>query len=201
MSTFDGSTSATRGYDTAAAPRGDDVAWRPEPAQQGDSVPEPEFDALANLQEQMRDRDEVDTTITVDIPGLGWRLVCETDMPYPDYAKWQKTSFPRAQRNGRKVNPLDLDQSLLSTLVLLGTCVGMQYRERGTGEWVPMLDSHDQPMLPNSREIMDRFHQVDEKAFMRKLFGTDSHLTRAGTRVIEAAGWKDDDADDPTEQA
>jgi hypothetical protein len=204
MSTFDGTTTRPPGADPSAPPSYDtdpDEASGADPLRHLVPQPEPEFDALANLQQQMQARDEIDTTIKIDIPGLGWRLVCETDLPYQSYARWQKISFPRAQRNGRKVNPLDLDRALLSTFVLLGTCVGMEYRERGDGDWVPMLDSRQQPMSPNSREMMDRFGQVDEKVFLRKLFKTDAALTRAGTKVTEAAGWTDDEADDdPTEQ-
>jgi hypothetical protein len=197
MGTFDGSTNTA----PDAPPR--EVAPQDQPPQKWSTPapPEPEFDALASLQEQMRARDEIDTEIRVEIPGLGWRMVCDTDLPYPVFAKWQKASFPRSQRNGRKVNPLDMDRAVLATFVLLGTCVGMEYQEKGSGEWLPVLDVDDRPMTPNSKRMMDRFDQVDEKVFLRKLFGTDSALTRAGTKVMEAAGWNDEESDDdPTGQ-
>jgi hypothetical protein len=192
MSTFDGST-GTR------APRSDGLEPAADADMFADAVDTP-YDALASLRDSMAQRDEEDPTTTVEIPGLGWRLVCSTDMPYPTYAKWQKASFPRAQRSGRKVNPLDMDQAVLSTFVLLGTCVGMEYRHRASGEWLPLMDSRGEPMLPNSREIMDMFNQVDEKAFIRKLFRNDANVTKAGTKVMEAAGWKESDDEDPTDE-
>lgn len=161
----------------------------------------PPFDALAALREQLEERAEQTENICyVDIPGLGWRLVCSLDFPYSQYARWQKASLPANQRNRtRGPNMLDLDQAMLSRFVLLGTCQGVEYRA-STGEWVSVLDSNSNPIKPDSTEMMQRFGEVDPGVFLRKLFGGDAAVMRAGESVMRAAGWMEaEDADtDPT---
>jgi hypothetical protein len=189
MTTFDGSSAAPRqrpaefGYDNDA-PRPTETLTGATP-----------YDALAALREQLDERTD-ENLCYVEIPKLDWRLVCDADFPYAQYAKWQKASFPAAQRNRRKgPNPLDMDQAVLSRLVLLGTCQGMEYRD-STGEWQPLMDSRNTPMTPDSAEIMSRFQEVDPGFFLRRLFGSDSAVMRAGEQVMRAAGWLESDGED-----
>ena len=187
MTTFDGSHKATPA--PFASP--DDVFNR--------EVDTPDtFDALTALREQMAERaDQADTTCYVDVPGLPWRLVCANDFPYSHYARWQKASLPANQRNrGRRgPNLLDMDQAMLSRFVLLGTCQGIEYRN-SAGEWVEVLDAHRQPVKPDSPELMSRFDEVDPGVFLRRLFGGDAAVMRAGEVVMRAAGWLEDESDD-----
>jgi hypothetical protein len=158
----------------------------------------PELGSMLDaLQEQLEAR-EIDNTTTVEVPGMDLRLVCQIDFPYALYAKWQKAALPSNKRNGRKLNPLDLDQAMVAVFVLLGTCTGMEYRAT-SGEWLPMTTPAGQGLTPNSTEFLARFNQVDAKVFIRKLYGSDANLMRAADRVTSAAGWSDDaeDDDDP----
>lgn len=194
MTTFDGSSGppASDRYQPHA-PRYPEQLLEP-------AVEEAPFDALAALREQLDERTD-ENTCYVDVPGLGWRLVCDADFPYSQYARWQKASFPVSQRNRRKgPNLLDLDQAVLSRLVLLGTCRGMEFQD-SHGQWQTLLTSSGAPMTPDSGEIMQRFNEVDPGAFLRRLFGTDAQVMRAGEKVLKAAGWMEDDGDeaeDPT---
>ena len=154
------------------------------------------FDALAALREQLEERSEqTENTCYVDIPGLGWRLMCSLDFPYSQYARWQKASLPANQRNrSRGPNLLDLDQAMLSRYVLLGTCQGVEYRD-STGEWIAVLDGQGNAIKPDSPDMMARFGEVDPGVFLRRLFGGDAAVMRAGEVVMRAAGWME--ADDP----
>jgi hypothetical protein len=181
MPTFDGSH-----------PSGSHAGLLTDPSER-DAAP---FDALAALREQLEERaEQTERTCYVDIPGLGWRLVCSLDFPYSQYARWQKASLPVNQRNrSRGPNLLDLDQAMLSRFVLLGTCQGVEYRN-STDEWVSVADGQGNPIKPDGEEMMARFGEVDPGVFLRKLFGGDAAVMRAGEVVMRAAGWME--ADDP----
>lgn len=148
---------------------------------------------LDTLQDQLDSR-EIDNTTTVDVPGMPLRLVCEIDFSYAKYAAWQKAALPRNQRNGRKMNPLDMDRAMLAQLVLSKTCVGMQYRNSAE-EWITITKPNGAPLLPGDTEFLARFHQVDERVLLRKLFGGEAGVMRAGESVSRAAGWTDEDLD------
>lgn len=181
--TFDGSTGETGLADPGAQ-----------------DTPVAPFSALDALTEQLEHRDDEAERVTdVEIPGLDWRLVCATDFPYADYKNWQKAALPRNQRNGRKTNPLDLDQAVLGTQILLHTCEGIEFRT-STGAWHPLLDGAE-PMTLKSVAFMRHLRQVDPAVAIRKLFGREAAIVAAGNKVGRASGWmSDDDAEvDPTD--
>lgn len=188
MTTFDASTTTSGQLPVSSAPTA-----APDPVVPEDVMPELGT-MLDALQTQLDER-VIDNTTTVEVPGMPLRLVCVIDFPYNQFAQWQKAALPRKQRNGRKTNLFDLDRSLLSIFVLLGTCQGMEYRTR-SGEWLPMNKPDGTPLRPDSTEFLARFNQVDPKSFLRKLFGGEAGVTRAGEAVTRAAGWTDDDVDD-----
>lgn len=158
----------------------------------------PEFDAFEALRESMEDRDE-ETSVAVEVPGIDWRLVCRTGFEYREYRDWQKAALPRSQRNGRKVNPLDMDQALLAHLTLLNTCSTIEYR-RGDGGWVPLTGPNGDTIALRDPAFLERMGAVDPRVMVRRLFGGDGHLIAAGQKVIVAAGYGgDDDAEDPTD--
>lgn len=196
MTTFDVSTGRANTGPVPASPV---------PAELDEDGPMGQIPALDSMLDQLHeqlDAREIDNTVTVDVPGMGLRLVCQIDFPYNKYAAWQKASFPRNQRNGRKTNPLDMDRAALSTFVLLNTCVGMEYRTSG-GDWLAMTKPDGSALRPDSTEFLARFNQVDARSFLRKLFGGDAGMMRAGEHVIEEAGWSEaqmvggEDEDDP----
>jgi hypothetical protein len=165
------------------------------------------FDALAMLREQVQDRDQrEDDFCLVEVPGIGWRLMCAIDFTYAQYAKWQKAAFPREQRNGRKTNPFDLNQTELAFSVLLNTCCELQYRRGESEEWQTLADDHGAPLLPTSDALLRKFNVVDPRSFLRKLYRREARLIEASQRVAAAAGMlegdflkNDDDGDDDAE--
>lgn len=196
MTTFDGATST---HETPP-PAGPDAAG-------GGPALEPDvaFDAFEVLRDQLDERDENDEDFAdvthVDIPGLGWRLVCSLDFPYERYQQWQKNALPKNQRNGRKTNPLDLNQATLSYLVLLNTCVGVEYR-RNSG-WAPLTEPDGSPCTLQSPTLLNRMGVVDPRLLARKLFKGDGRLIAGGQKVITDAGYTGESdaeaAEDPTE--
>lgn len=199
MTVFDGSTGAHAAPSPYVGSGGYDNDFPPPAAP---PIPDPPFDAFESLREQLAERDdESERTTNVEIPGVGWRLICAIDFTYARYKEWQKAALPRNQRNGRKVNVLDMDQAALSYFVLLNTCEGVEYR-RSDGEWEPLIDNGGQPATLQSNILMTKMNVMDPRVLVNKLFGLDSRLIRAGNEVITAAGYGDpeDDADasDPT---
>ncbi len=161
------------------------------------------FDALAVLRQQVDERDEEEgQTCLVDVPGLGWRLVCDITFPYTKYMEWQAQALPRNQRNARRgPNLLKLNQTDLALNVLFNTCVEIQY-ERSNGEWETLAGPDGTPLLPTSDILLRKFGVVDPRMFLRRLFGVDreARLVEASQKVAAKAGWIDDDDDesDPT---
>lgn len=187
MTTFDAST----GHRPVPAPEDDQGALNA--ALGGEEMPDL-GSMLDQLQDQLQSR-EIDNTVFVEVPGMDLRFVCQVDFPYSQYAKWQKAALPPNKRNARKMNPFDLDQAIVAVFVLLGTCIGMEYRA-GSGEWLPMMSASGPALLPTSTDFLSRFNQVDAKSFVRKLFGGDAGVMRAADRVTRAAGWTDESAED-----
>lgn len=182
MTTFDGSTVAT-------SERLDPINGLPA----GPPEPIEAFDPLESLREQLAERDEEEERTTpVLVPGIGWRLQCAIDFDYPTYKEWQKAALPRKQRNGRRVNMLDLDQAALAVTVLVSTCEAIQYRD-AAGNWHTMTDPDDSATTLESSALLSRFQVMDPRLFARKLFGRDAPLVAAGMEVIQAAGWDEPD--------
>lgn len=192
MTTFDGST-------VAAPERPDSGNGLPA----GPPGPIEAFDPLESLREQLAERDEnEERTTTVPVPGVGWRLVCAIDFEFPEYKDWQKSALPRNQRNGRRVNMLDLDQAVLACTVLTRTCEEIQYQD-SAGTWHTMVEPDDSPTTLASGALLTRFNLMDPRLFVRKLFGQrDAALIAASMEVIRAAGWDEPDGgaaeEDPT---
>lgn len=155
------------------------------------------FDALALLREQVQERDEHDDDLApIEVPGIGWRLLCDITFPYSRYAQWQTAALPKNQRNGRRVNQLKLDQTELAFNVLLGTCTELQYR-RGDGEWETLVDpTTGNPLLPANDLLLRQFNVADPRSFLRKLFGREPRLVKAMTQVAAKAGWAEDPEED-----
>lgn len=193
MTTFDGATST---HETPP-PAGPDAAGGG-PA----SEVEKPFDAFEALREQVAERDEEDPDITyVEVPGIGWRLACRTDFEYGAYKNWQKAALPKAQRNGRKMNPLDMDQAVLAYLVLLNTCESVQYRRGQSDEWETLVDDDGAPSTLQSSTLLGRMNVMDPRLLIKRLFGKDGRLIAAGQQVISDAGYGDESGgagEDPT---
>lgn len=186
MTTFDGSTSQ-----------------QPTPARDSvptEAAPVAAWDAIEAVRQQLDAREEAeDTTVKVEIPQLGLRMVCDADFSYATYADWQRRSFPPSERNKRRgPNVLTMDQAQLAQQVLLNTCVGMEYQDPATQAWLPLTDSRGEAATPQTDWFMNRFNEVDPGHFVRRLFGTDALMMRGSELVTTAAGWGEQDTD-PTD--
>ena len=190
-----------RTFDGTAGRTGDDVPefW-PQPEQDTEPVG---LDALDMLREAVDEREAAPTPelVHVPIPGLGWRLMCDPDFPYPKFRDWQKVGLPTLQRTGKRPpNAIDQDRALTASLILVNTCTAVQM-QRGDGEWITVTNSQGVPVTLKDEEFLRRFNMVDPRSLLRKLFTTpgrsaDAALMRAGDIVIKAAGYLDDDEDD-----
>jgi hypothetical protein len=156
---------------------------------------------LDQLVAEVQDREsEEDELLGVEVPGLGVRLMCSTNIDGDDWQAWQRQSIPRAKR--RKAGALDLNQMTLMCLVLENQCEHLEYR---TGDgWAAMPGSGGEPLDLRSDELLRRFKQMDSTSLLRKLFARDADLLAAGQEVVDKAGWGDPDAvgddSDPTER-
>jgi len=168
------------------------------PSAVANGAPAETFDALSMLREQVAERDDgEDDLCPIEVPGLGWRLMCDITFPYSKYAAWQTAALPKNQRNGRRVNPLKMDQTELAFNVLLGTCVELQYeRVAESGDWETLTGPDGASMTPASDALLRRFNVVDPRSFLRSLFGREARLVEASQRVAAKAGWLEDGEDD-----
>jgi hypothetical protein len=162
--------------------------------------PVPAISALDMLRNEIEHRDAQERELCpVEIPGLAVRLMCRTDFPATEWESWQRLAIPKAKRNSRKLGPTDMQQHVLYTLVLVNTCERLEFR---TGSaWSPITGHDDGVLDLHSKELLDRFNQVDPASLLRKLFARDADLLRAGQRVVDAAGYGEEDgsSENPTE--
>lgn len=172
-------------------PAGDDATTREAHGLTG-------FNALDAIGAQIAERDaEEQTTCTVEVPGLDLRLVCSTVVPYEEYQKWQLAALPAKERKSRRPKVVLSSQLVLSCMVLVGTCEGIEHKVNG--EWQPMKDSKGEVFTLESDELLRRFNVIDINLFLRKLFGRDPRLLAAAEKVIIASEWLEDEDDlDPT---
>lgn len=181
MSTFDLTT-----------PHNDPAPGWPEPVApdtQGDP-----FDALDMLREQVRQREaDAERTAPIEIPGIGWRLICATDFEYARYKTWQKAAL----RGPRKRVPdlFDLDQPVLGQLMLVNTCESLEWR-RGDGEWQTLTGKDGEPLTLKSPELLEKFNVIDPRSLVRALYHTDAALIQAMTVLVEKSGYAPDDDED-----
>jgi hypothetical protein len=155
------------------------------------------FDALAMLREQVREREDTEASTTpVEVPGIGWRLMCDITFEYSKYAAWQTAALPKNQRNGRRPNLLKMNQTELAFNVLLHTCEEIQFQRSGTGGWETLTDAGGEVLLPTSDALLRQFNVVDPRSFLRKLFGREARLVEASQLVASKAGWIEGDGDD-----
>lgn len=159
----------------------------------------PVVSALDMLRAEVEQRDSQERELLpVEVPGLPVRLMCRTDFSAAEWESWQKLAIPAAKRKSRNLSPTDMQQHVLYSLVLVNTCEHLEYRSGQ--DWQPITGKDQEPLNLASREMLDRFGQMDAASLVRKLFGRDAALLRAGQRVVNASGYGDeeDGGENPT---
>jgi hypothetical protein len=136
----------------------------------------------------------------VEVPGLDVRLMCQIDFDGPTWEKWQKLAIPKEKR--KRPQPTDLQQVVLMSLVLTETCDHLEYKT-AAGEWLPFYNSQGEAQGLADEEFLAKFNQMTSRAMLKKLFIRDAYILRAGTKVVNAAGYGEEGAElemlsDPT---
>lgn len=183
MTTFDGSTRHTD--------------WTPpsEPdPMDGNVMP---IDTLDLLREQIAAQEaESDrpTSTIVDVPGGAIRLVCTNDIPSKQISRWNSKALPVKRRKATQVSPLEIDQNVLNSSILIDTCQHIEVLR--DGQWVPITDTDGEFLGFRDQPLLRVFGAVDPAAAIKKLFPRDADLIHAGQDVLRGAGWGDEDGDD-----
>lgn len=179
--TFDGESGGVQ----VTGEQPDMVTLEPEPSGLG---------GLDLLERAMSEAEETPDLYPVPLPKLdGIRLMVDIVIDGKDWGKWQILSLPAPQRkNPRKANPADMDQALLSRIVISKTAKHLEYRD-SNGQWHPIVGRDGIPLGLDSDELLDRFKILSERELVNKLFSKrDAWIIRAGQNILAAAGYGDE---------
>ena len=140
-----------------------------------------------------------DPQIAVETPDGGFRIVCSTDISHENLQRWQRAALPPAQRRSASVSPLDLNQLVFATRVLVGSWKEIQVRGTDGETWETIRDTQGTVLGPKDKVLLDALGVLSSDLVIKKLFGRDSDVIRTSREVLSAAGWGDevDNADDP----
>lgn len=165
--------------------------------------PDEPFDSLALLRAAVSERVEIEP-VTIPVPTLGIRLVCHTDITSKQLGKWQKAALPPHVRKTGNGSALDMDQMQLAVAVLVGTLLRIEVADpKKRGEWLTVEDSRTgEPLTFSDGAVLNMFGAIDTVTALKRLFGRDSGVVKAGRVVLNKAGWGDDEmvadeAEDP----
>lgn len=152
------------------------------------------FDSLALLRDAVADKVEIEP-ITIPVPNVGVRLVCGTDVTSRQLKKWQEGAVPLVKRKSGKYTESDVDPMHLAVATLVGTLLRIEVADpRNKGEWLPVIDSRTGEALSFSdMPVLKMFGAMDTVSALKRLFGRDSGVVRAGRAVLRASGWSEDE--------
>lgn len=180
-----------------------------------DGIDEPVDDGLDTLdlleeaaEQKAKDEAEIKPEV-VEVPGIGLRLLCETNIPSKKLTSWQRKALPPRLRNTSEVSPLAMDQAVFNTAVLVNTCAAVQVLRKGgkadtEADWRTVTDTTGEVCTLLSKAVWEKLKALDSATAVKKLFPRDSELLRAGQQVLDAAGWTqavmygDEEYEDPT---
>jgi hypothetical protein len=128
----------------------------------------------------------------LDLPVKGVRLMCLPDFSFDEWTEWQKKSIPLAKR--KRPSAMDINQRTLYMLALTNTAQHLEFQD-SAGEWRPILSPSGDVMEFGSQAMRDKFGAMTSASLIEKLFGRDALIIRAGTRLINVAGYGDEDAE------
>jgi hypothetical protein len=156
---------------------------------QDEEIPLDEMTVMSDLREALATSVEVED-IRLDVPKRpNVRMVFRPVIDFDQLKLWTK----RAKESNRKDAPVD--QKKLSSMILIETCVGMDFKLRD-GSWRESVNGADnRPLTFKSREVHEmmgttiggNYHAVE------KMYGSDGHLMYVAKIVMEAAGYADFD--------
>jgi hypothetical protein len=208
MSTFD-TTGGPHQFDEERRFEEDPLASGPdgidEPVDEG-------LDTLDLLEQAAEQKAKAEAEIkpeVVDIPGVGLRLLCETNIPSKRLTSWQRKALPPRLRNVSEVSPLAMDQAIFNSTVLVNTCTAVQVLRKGgqadnEADWRTVTDTDGEVCTLASKPVWEKLKVLDSATAVKKLFPRDAELLRAGQQVLDAAGWTqavifgDEEYEDPT---
>lgn len=158
------------------------------------AAPDEPFDSLALLRAAVAERVEIEP-VTIPVPTLGIRLVCHTDVTSKQLGRWQKAALPPPLRKSGNASALDMDQMQLAVAVLVGTLLRIEVADpKNKGEWLPVEDGRTgEPLTFSDAAVLNMFGAIDTVTALKRLFGRDAGVVKAGRLVLNKAGWGEGD--------
>jgi hypothetical protein len=142
---------------------------------------------------------------TVEVPDIPLRLICSTDIESRQITSWQRKALPPQLRNASQVSPLAMDQANFNASVLINTCLRIEVKSVKDGAWRAITDEQGNVLTLADKAVWAELGALDSRSTVKKMFGRDADLMRAGQKVLNAAGWTenrllglDEDTEDPT---
>jgi hypothetical protein len=146
---------------------------------------------------------------TVSVPGVPIRLVCHPDIPSKQMSNWQRKALPVNKRSASNVSPLDMDQGLFLSTILVKTTVRVEVEDRAQpGRWTTIADQDGNPLTFADGALLSTLGAMDAGTAIKRLFPRDADAARAANEVLAASGWNEnaqgrllagDDDEDPTD--
>lgn len=161
-------------------------------------------DTLELLRQRASEVVEVVSTI-VETPTGHIRLTCRGDIEAREVQRWNRKALPPVARRSGNPSAFDTDQRVLYTAVLTETTERVEVLGRDD-EWRVVEDSAEHVALTfKDTALLNAFGSLDAAGAIRKMFGLDSAIIKAGIKVLTGAGWaegstglEEDEELDPT---
>ena len=181
-----------------APPDHDRFGWNEEAT----PAPPETTDTLDLLRQAVGEQVEIEPVV-IPVPGNPrLRLVCHTDITTAQITRWQKAAVPAHVRKTGKWSENDINPLHLSVAALTSTLLRIEVADvRNPGEWLPVEDSREgRPLTFEDQAVLTMFGAIDTITALRKVFGREAVIVKAGQKVLKAAGWSQDGLGDDVDE-
>lgn len=122
------------------------------------------------------------------------RIIVDPNIDGEQFQRWQRSAMIGKSKS---IANAQYDSVKLCAVVLANTMVGLEVRDKETGEYAEVRDENGGAFTfqnPALRHMLIGDKEVPSgTVLVRKLFGNDGDLLGAAGQVIEAAGYGDND--------
>lgn len=122
-------------------------------------------------------------SLTLKIPARpGIEVKFDTNLPLEKLDRW-RTAAARKNRKG------EIDVLYFNRIILVSQCVGIIFN----GEEV--RNEQGEALTFRSQDFIESLNALDHYGAVQALYDRDADILRAGSEVLEAAGYGDEDED------
>ena len=146
------------------------------------------MDVYAAFREEIQKKPDVEPHIVLGVRGRElFSIEFRVDNITIDKINVWRLSSRKKGRQGKTV----FDPRSMALSVILDQTVAILFR----GERI--LDDNGAPYTFRTKEVMDLLKSVDPRNAIATMFATDADILNAQNQILEAAGYGEDDDEDP----